>query len=118
MGRHKAAKSVELKPWLSGNRECRDGRFIQVGNSLLLSEPFKKLPGNTVKTYLALCMESGGRPTVTLSHAGAAKYGIDDATFDRAISKLKEAGFISCDFDDNPYRYKANVYRFISNWKP
>ena len=76
MARRKAAKSIELKPWLSGNKDCRDGRFIQVGNSLLLSLAFKKLPGNAVKTYLALCMESGGRPTVTLSHAGAAKYGI------------------------------------------
>ena len=117
MGKHKAAKNVELKPWLSGNKDCRDGRFIQVGNSLLLSETFRKLPGNALKTYLALCMESGGKPTVTLSYAEAAKYGIDDATFGRAIKQLKKAGLIVCDFEDNPYKYKTNVYRFTTSWK-
>ena len=118
MSRHKSAKNVPLKPWLSGLRDCKDGRFIQVGNSLLLCEAFKKLNGNAYKTYFALCMESGGKPTATLSHAQAAKYGIAAATFDRAISTLKKEGFISCDFEDNPYKYKTNVYRFTYSWKP
>ena len=83
MGRRKSGG--QMLPWLSVTPDGREKRFIQVGNSFLLSNTFKKLPGNAVKTYFALCMESGGKPTVTLSHAGAAKYGIDDATFDRAI---------------------------------
>lgn len=61
-GRHKAAKNVELRPWLPANKDCRDGRFIQVGNSLLLSDAFKRLKGSEHKTYFSLCMESGGKP--------------------------------------------------------
>ena len=117
MAKHYSAKNRPLKPWLSANKDCKEGRFIQVGNSLLLSKTFNKLNGNTLKTYFALCMESGGEPTAALSHSGAAKYGIDDATFDRSIKKLKEEGFISCDFENNPYRYKTNIYRFILDWK-
>ena len=118
MARHKAAKNVALLPWLSGNQDCRDGRFIQVGNSLLLSDTFKKLKGNEYKTYFSLCMEAGGKPTVTLSRSRAEKmYGIDDATFVRSIEALKKKGLISCEFDDNPYKYKANVYRFTTSWK-
>ncbi len=117
MARHKTAKNVALKPWLSGNVDCRDGRFIQVGNSLLLSDAFRSLDGNAQKTYFALCMESGGKPTAELSRARAKKYGLAPATFTRAIRTLKESGFISCSFEDNPFKYKSNVYRFTWEWK-
>ena len=119
MPRHKSARNVPLKPWLCANRDCRDGRFIMVGNSLLLSEPFKKLSGNAQKTYFALCMESGGGNTASLSYtAGAAKYGISKNTFGRAIKELLDAGFISCAFEDNPNMYQTNVYRFCLDWRP
>ncbi len=118
MPRRKVAKNIELKPWLSGNRDSRDGRFIQIGNSLLLSKTFNKLSGNAIKTYFALCMESGGKPTASLSRASAEKkYGINEATFERSIKALIAAGFIACDFDDNPHKFKANVYRFQMGWK-
>lgn len=117
MPRHKAAKISPLRPWLSGNKDCRDGRFIQVGNSLLLDDAYNKLDGNVHKTYYALCMESGGKPTVKLSRAGARKYGLSPATFARSIKTLKKEGFISCDFEDNPHRYETNVYRFKIGWK-
>lgn len=117
MGRKKSAPNCDIRPWLSGRRDCREGRYIQVGNSLLLSEAFRKLSGNEHKVYFALCMESGGRPTAALSSAGAKKYGINESTFRRSIDKLIEKGFISCDFEDNPYKFKTNVYRFRTDWK-
>ena len=117
MSSHKTAKNVAIRPWLSANKDCRDGRFIQVGNSLLLSDAFKSLDGNAQKTYFALCMESGGKPTAELSRAGAKKYGLAPATFSRAIRVLMESGFISCSFEENPFRYKTNVYRFVTGCK-
>lgn len=117
-GRHKAAQNVKILPWLSGRRDCKEGRFLQVGNSLLLSETFGELSGNAVKTYFALCMEAGGKQTVSFPRARAPAYGISTATFTRAIQELTEAGLISHDFDDNKYRYQANVYRFKVDWKP
>ena len=72
-----------------------------------------------LKKYFALCMESGGGNTASLSYtAGAAKYGISKNTFGRAIKELLDAGFISCAFEDNPNMYQTNVYRFCLDWRP
>lgn len=118
MSKHKSAKNALIKPWLSGKIDCQEGRFIQVGNSFLLADQVKALSGNELKTYLALSMESGGKPWASLSStAGAKKYGISESTFRRSIQGLEEKGFISCVFEDNPYRYKTNVYRFTFGWK-
>lgn len=118
MSKHKSARNVEIKPWLSGRIDCTERRFIQVGDSFLLADQVKAMSGNELKTYLALSMESGGKPWASLSStAGAKKYGISESTFRRSIQGLEEKGFISCVFEDNPYRYKTNVYRFNLSWK-
>ena len=82
MSKHKSARNVDIKPWLSGRTDCQEGRFIQVGNSLLLHPYFKALSGNEIKTYFALCMESGGKSTASLSSAGAKKYGIAETVYE------------------------------------
>lgn len=50
-----------IKPWLSARLDCKEGRFIQVGNSLLLSKEFQALTAGARFLYLCMTMESGGR---------------------------------------------------------
>ena len=118
MGRHKSAKNVPIVAWLSAKADCREGRFIQVGNSLLLSGAFHKLNPKTQMLYLALAMESGGKQSVKLSHGSAkSKYGISPTTYDRAIKQLIAEGYITQVIDEDRSQYATNQFRFANNWK-
>lgn len=117
MGRRKAAKHYPLMPWESANLDCKEGRYIRVGNSLLLSKAFQALAPSAQILYLALAMEGGGKPSVKLSHSAAKKYGVPPTTFDRSIKALREAGFIELVEDENHAQFAANVYRFSYSWK-
>lgn len=117
MGRHKAAKNVEILPWLSKNTDCREGRFIQVGNSLLLSNEFQVLTAGARCLYLCMAMESGGKRTVTFTHSSARKYGIAGTSYDRYVKELKTSGFITLIEDENMAQYAPCIYQFTFNWK-
>lgn len=117
MARRKAAKNITICPWLSGRLDCREGRFVQLGNSLLLSKSFQKLTAGAQILYICLTMEAAGKPAVKFSHGAAKKYGIAPTTFDRAIKQLCEAGFVEFVEDDNLYQFATNVYRFSNAWK-
>ena len=45
-----------IKPWLSARLDCKEGRFVQVGNSLLLSKEFQALTAGA--RFLYLCIQS------------------------------------------------------------
>ena len=83
-----------LLPWLSAKRDGRDGRFVQVGNSLLLDKRFQKLKPAAQMLYICMSMEAGGKSGVAFPHGAARKYGFSDSTFDRNIRKLIDSGFI------------------------
>lgn len=117
MARRKAAKNVEIKPWLSARKDCREGRFIQVGNSLLLSRDFQKLTSGARVMYLALCMESGGGRETTFTHGDGKKYGIKKTSFDRHIKELCDAGFIERVEDENLMQYTPSAFRFSLAWR-
>ena len=115
VARRKTAKQAEIKPWLSARQDCKEGRFIQVGNSLLLSDEFQKLSATAQILYLSLAMESGGRKETILSRANAKKYGISAATYSRSIKQLSAAGFIQ--IDETRGRYESNKFTFSTEWK-
>ncbi len=117
MARIRAAKNRALRPWASANLDCKDGRFIQVGNSLLLSKTFQSLKPTARNLYFTMMMESAGKPSFKYSHGTAKKYGFPPTSFDRAIKELKERGFVELIQDDEHAQFKANEYKFISNWK-
>lgn len=117
MPRKKTAKNVVMVPWLSANWSREEGRFIQVGNSLLLSKVWHSLDGNSKHLYLCMAMESGGKPFVTLSRKSAQrKYGVSPSTYSRAIKQLIEKKFVK--LDENIGRYESNKFWFINDWKP
>ena len=117
MPKYRAAKSRQLSPWLTANLDGKDGRFIQVGNSLVLSKVFQSLSANARYLYLCLAMESGGKQTVRFSHGTAKKYGIPSTTFDRAIKELRTRSFITLIEDEERSQFKTNEFRFAADWK-
>lgn len=106
-----------LLPWLSAHVEGKEGRFLQIGNSLLLSKSFQELTSGAQILYLCMALESGGKPTVAFSRSTAAKYGISKNPFARQVSELAAAGFIEVDRDGSYEQFKATIYRFTYSWK-
>ncbi len=61
MPRYKAAKNCEIKPWLSARSDCREGRFIQVGDSFLLSSALTADNLSMIYGLSATVQETHGR---------------------------------------------------------
>ena len=107
----------ELRPWLSGRADNREGRFTQIGNTLLLDKRFQALSVGARWLYICLANESGGQREVKFPHGTARKYGIASSSFDRYIKELRETGFITLTGGMGYGRFEANVYRFSLDWK-
>ncbi len=104
-----------IKPWLSARRDCKEGRFIQCGNSLLLSKKFQKLPAGSRFLYLCMAMESGGRREFIFPLSAAGKYGIPKNSLNRQVQVLEAEGFIKVHSMAN--LRKPNEYRFVDDWR-
>lgn len=117
MPKHKAAKNADIRPWLSARCDCKEGRFIQLGNSLLLSKEYQALSSGARHMYACMTMESGGKKTYEFSkNRTGAKYGIPGTSFDRHVKELKEKRFILC-IEDNHTIRQPNLYEFCLDWK-
>ena len=124
MGRHKSSFNVNIRPWLSARRDCSEGRFIQVGNSLLLSHKdndgieqnqFVKLSSSDKYLYLCMALESGGRREFQFPLSSAKKYGIKERTFRRGVNELIEAKMIQR--QSGATARLPNNYEFVFDWK-
>ncbi len=115
MAKHKAAQNCIVLPWLSAKADCKEGRFLQVGNSLFLSDDFKALSAGAKHLYLSMCLESGGHRTFVFPLSSAKKYGVPSSSFRRYIDELEAAGFI--EVFSNANLRKKNDYTFSLSWK-
>ena len=104
-----------IKPWLSARSDCKEGRFIQCGNSLLLSPKYHQLTAGAQMLYLCMCMESGGRKDFVFPLSAAKKYGISKNSLTRHIAELKKLGFIEVQSMKN--LRLPNEYSFSFFWK-
>lgn len=104
-----------IKPWLSARVDCKEGRFIQVGNSLLLSKEFQSLTAGAQMMYLCMALESGGRMNFIFPQAAAKKYGFPPASMRRYIKELQEKNLISVQSMAN--LRQPNEYSFSLVWK-
>ena len=105
-----------MLPWLSARPDNKEGRFIQIGNSFLLSKEVQALSPGARFMFLAMAMESAGRREFTFSRSTAQKFGISETTAARYIKELSSSGFIetvSC----GRFARVPNVYRFAFTWK-
>ena len=115
MARKKAAQNCNILPWLSARADCKEGRFIQIGNSLLLSDSFAELSAGARMLYFCMSLECGGKRVFTFPLTAAKKYGFAPATFRRHITELEAAKFISV--NSGKCVRQANVYEFSFGWK-
>lgn len=119
MPKQRGAQNCSILPWMSAHPDNREGRFLQIGNSLLCGEGsrFKTLTSGAQILFLCMAMESGGKREVAFSRSTAQKYGITKNALPRGIKELKENGFIEISKDFSYEQYKPTVYRFIFDWK-
>ena len=111
----RAASQCEIKPWLSANSDSREGRYIQVGNSLLLSPKFQELTTGARQLYACMCMEAGKHRQLIFPKSAAKKYGFHYSTFKRLVKELEDNGFITC--DRAGATREANKYELSLSWK-
>ena len=115
MGRRKAAQNCTVLPWVSARADCKEGRFLQIGNSLLLSEAFQALSAGARGLYLCMALEAGGRRGFTFPLAAAKKYGFSATSFRRYVDELEAASFIVKHSGANVRQ--PNDYEFTFGWK-
>lgn len=111
----RSRKSDTIKPWLSARGDCKEGRFIQAGNSFMLSGAVHGLTDGAKWTYLSMCMECGGRRDFKFPLSAASKYGISSSSLRRHINELKKKGFIKV--GSNANLRKPNDYCFSLEWR-
>lgn len=124
MPRHKSAKNCNVLPWLSSRQDNTEGRFVQLGNSLLLSHKddsglesnlFVTLSPTAKLVYLCMTMEAGGKKNFQFPLSAAKKYGIAQSTLRRSIDELLQAGFIKR--QSGRTARLPNNYEFSLDWK-
>ena len=117
MGRHKAAEQCQIIPWFSGRHDCKEKRFLQIGDSLLFSEPFKRLLAGEKYLYFCMGMEAGGKKQFSFPHKSARKYGFSKSTFGRYKDELIKTGFIKLVGESGKITREPNLYEFCLSWK-
>ena len=104
-----------IKPWLSARLDCKEGRFIQVGNSLLLSKEFQALTAGARFLYLCMTMESAGKREFIFPKSAAEKYGIARNSLSLLVAVLHIFLFIS--FQSMEYIRHFLLYSFCLVWR-
>ena len=115
VARRKAAQNCTVLPWLSEKQDCKEGRFLQVGNSLLLSKRFQALPPTAQILYIVMANESGRNRSFEFPQTAAKKYGFAPTTFRRAVDELIKAGMITKQSGQSARA--PNLYEFCFDWK-
>lgn len=104
-----------LPRWMSAKRDCREARFVQIGNSLLFHEKFRSLSAGAFKLYICCAMEAAGSINFQIPASKAEQYGIPPRSLARYIKELEGAGFIQTDHSGKSTR-TANDYSFCFRW--
>ena len=104
-----------LPRWMSAKRDCREARFVQIGNSLLFHEKFRSLSAGAFQLYICCAMEAAGSINFQIPASKAEQYGIPPRSLARYIKELEGAGFIQTDRSGKPTR-TANDYSFCFRW--
>ena len=113
MGTRKHKDTIPF--WLSAKPDCKEKRFIQCGNTLLLSKDFQSISSGARFMYLCMAMESGGQREFIFPQSAAKKYGIPPASMRRYIDELVTGGYIEKQSMAN--LRQPNEYRFSRVWK-
>lgn len=116
MPRRRAAQHCTIVPWLSAKADNAEGRFIQVGNSFLLSKRVQRLSSGAIRLYLCMANEAAGHRDFIFPLAAAKKYGFAPASFRRYVNELVKEKFIVISSSGQVVR-EPNKYEFCLDWK-
>ena len=116
MPRRKAAPNCAIPFWMSAKQDCRENRFVQLGNSLLLSPEFQQLSMGARCLYICTAMEAGGRRNFTFPQSAATKYGINPRSMRRYLQELISTGFVEVETSGRWTR-ESNRYLFSMRWR-
>ncbi|OUO37874.1 hypothetical protein B5F88_12090 [Flavonifractor sp. An306] len=116
MPRRKSVTNCAIPFWMSAKPDCKENRFIQAGNSLLLSPEFHKLSMGARYLYLCTAMEAGGRRNFTFPQSSAIKYSINPRSMRRYLQELISAGFIEVE-SSGRWTRESNRYLFSTRWR-
>lgn len=117
MSKRKAAQNARIRPWLSARHDNQEGRFIQVGNSFMLSPKVHELTTGARWLFFSLAMEAAGRSEVVFPRSAAKKYGIASTSFERNVCELETHGFIERVQPPGQERWAKSRFRFCTGWK-
>lgn len=117
MPKRRAAENCQILPWLSAKADCKEKRFLQLGNSFLFSESVKGLSTGARWVYICMSMEAAGKRDFTFTHTAARKYGVPSSSYDRYLVELKNGGFIEKVDGEDLAQYAPGRYRFTLGWK-
>ena len=108
----KSQSSKPLKRWLTASSDCREKRFVQIGNTLLFDKKFTSL--SVGARYLAANEAAGSRdfqfPALKMKALG-----IKERTARKYIKELIDAGFVELVRSGRNTR-TPNDYRFSFYW--
>ena len=116
MPKRKSAKGYSVKPWLSANLDSKERRYIQIGNSILLSKQFQALRPTAQILYFCMALESGLHRDFIFPQKTMTKYGLNRSTAVKGIEELIETGFIRKVYSGKATR-EPSKYEFINEWK-
>ena len=105
-----------MLPWLSARPDGKEGRFLMVGNSLLLSKKFQNLGTGARFLYLAMSLEAGGKREFQFSRSSIKKFGVAETSFSRYLKELIDGKYIEVVFSGR-HSHEKNIYRFSLDWK-
>lgn len=105
-----------MLPWLSAHLDSTEKRFIQVGNSFLLSKAVQELSPGAKCLYLAMTLEAGGKREFSFPRSAAKKHGFAETSFSRYVKELTEKKFLEVVFSGR-FSHEKNLYRFSLDWK-
>ena len=114
-GMSRSKSRGELLPWLSAKQDCREKRFLQIGNSLLLDKRWQSLTHGAKCLYICMAMEAGGKRYFTFPESASRKYGLKHSSFWNYVSELEERQFIERSSMKN--LRKDNEYKFSLGWR-
>ena len=113
MSKHRAYPTIVY--WMSAKKDCKEKRFLQVGNSLIFSPKIQKLSYGARWLYICMAMEAAGHADYCFPLASARRCGFPASSFRRYIKELQKGEFIQVKSLKN--LRQPNEYHFDPAWR-
>lgn len=90
----KSQSSKPLKRWLTASSDCRERRFVQIGNTLLFDKRFTSLSVGARYLYILAANEAAGSRDFQFPALKMKALGIKERTARKYIKELVDQRFL------------------------